>query len=68
MYSKTYMYGEELIMFYICKELGLNYVYIEDTYIIHKEGSSTKKFSIQKKKEFFSLAMQQNHHFYYYGL
>lgn len=53
MYSKTYMYGEELIMFYICKELGLNYVYIEDTYIIHKEGSSTKKVFNSKEKGIF---------------
>lgn len=53
MYSKTYMYGEELIMFYICKQLELNYAYIENTYIIHKEGSSTKKVFNSKEKGIF---------------
>ena len=46
-YSKigdyTFMYGEEDILFYICANLGLKYLYSDDLKIYHKESSATKK-------------------------
>lgn len=38
----TFMYGEEEILFYLCKKLEFKYIYTPEIKIFHKEGSSTK--------------------------
>lgn len=53
LYSKTFMYGEESILFYICKKLDLKYLYINEIKIFHKEGASTKIIYKGRKKEIF---------------
>ncbi len=40
--DKTFMYGEEDILFYVCNKLRLKYIYYPDVEIFHKEASSTK--------------------------
>lgn len=39
--DKTFMYGEEEILFYICSKFGLLYMYDSSVQIFHKEASST---------------------------
>ncbi|CDM67938.1 putative glycosyl transferase [Clostridium bornimense] len=41
-YNNTFMYGEEEILFYICKRLNLKVIYEPSIKILHKEGSATK--------------------------
>ena len=52
-YPKTFMYGEESILFILCKELGMKMLYLPEIKIIHKEGSSTKYSHRNRKKEIF---------------
>lgn len=52
-YPKTFMYGEESILFILCKELGMKMLYSPEIKIFHKEGSSTKESHKDRKKEIF---------------
>jgi len=45
-FSKTFLYGEELILYLLVKKANENLYYTDNTYIIHKEdGSSNMAFS-----------------------
>lgn len=55
LYSQTYMYAEEDILFYIARKDNLKTVYFPEIKIFHKEDSSTDTFlnKNRDKKEFF---------------
>lgn len=41
-YPKTFLYGEEEILYLICERYGLKQKYVKDTYIYHKEDQSSE--------------------------
>jgi len=43
LFSKTFMYGEEDILYYLCNRKGLKLLYSPELYIYHKESSSTEE-------------------------
>lgn len=54
LYSNTFMYREEEILYYSTKILGLNTLYYPNTTLFHKEDSATNSImdSDRKKREF----------------
>lgn len=52
-YPKTFMYGEESILFILCRKLKMKMVYSPNIKIFHKEGSSTKNSYKDRKKRIF---------------
>lgn len=42
LYSRTFLYGEEILLYIMCKRAGLEQVYAGDTSIFHKEDQSSK--------------------------
>ncbi len=42
LYDKTFLYTEEIQLYFLCQRLGLKQIYIEDTYLYHKEDQSSK--------------------------
>lgn len=52
LYDKTFMYGEEEILFHMCKINCMKYLYSPEITIYHNESSSTKEdFSNKKYKQ-----------------
>lgn len=51
LYSKTFMYLEEDILFYIAKQEGLRLIYSPDVKIFHKEDSSTNALLNSNRKK-----------------
>lgn len=51
LYNGTFMYGEEEILFFICKKLNLKYLYHPDICIYHKESSSVNKTIANKNNK-----------------
>lgn len=41
-YKRTFLYGEEAILYYMCKCKNLRQVYVEETSIFHKEDQSSE--------------------------
>lgn len=42
LYSRTFLYGEEILLYIMCKRAGLRQMYVRDTSIFHKEDQSSK--------------------------
>lgn len=42
LYSRTFLYGEEILLYIMCRRAGLQQVYVNDTNIFHKEDQSSK--------------------------
>lgn len=42
LYSRTFLYGEEILLYIMCRRAGLQQKYIVDTNIFHKEDQSSK--------------------------
>ena len=42
-YSKTFLYNEETILYLMCERYNLKQIYVEDTYLFHKEDQSSKE-------------------------
>lgn len=42
LYSRTFLYSEEILLYILCKRAGLKQVYARDTSIFHKEDQSSK--------------------------
>lgn len=42
LYSRTFLYGEEILLYIMCKRAGLEQVYTSDISIFHKEDQSSK--------------------------
>ena len=42
LYSRTFLYGEEILLYIMCKRAGLRQIYVSDTNIFHKEDQSSK--------------------------
>lgn len=42
LYNKTFLYGEEILLYLLCKRANLKQVYVSDTNIWHKEDQSSK--------------------------
>lgn len=42
LYSRTFLYGEEILLYIMCKRVGLKQVYTSDASIFHKEDQSSK--------------------------
>ena len=53
LYSYTFLYGEEHIILILLDRVGLKLEFVNDTYIIHKEGRSTSNSMLEnsRKKE-----------------
>lgn len=51
LYDKTFMYGEENILKYICIRDGLVMKYLDSICVYHKEGSSTQNVFGKKKEK-----------------
>lgn len=53
LYSRTFLYGEELILLNLLDRAGLELAFVDDTYIVHNEGKSTDYSSLEgtRKKE-----------------
>lgn len=51
LYSYTFLYGEEHILLILLDRAGLGLEFVEDTYIIHKEGRSTSSFMLEHSRE-----------------
>lgn len=60
-YERTFLYNEEIILYFMCKRFGLKQKYVDDTYIFHKEDKSSwmsfrndqfirSKYSMQSRK------------------
>lgn len=43
-YPRTFLYGEEIILYLMCKVHKLKQFYVGETYLFHKENQSTKLF------------------------
>lgn len=57
LYEKTFLYYEEELLYIRCQRAGLKEKSICDTYIIHKEGQSSKDIHKDKRK-FYKFALQ----------
>lgn len=42
LYSRTFLYEEEILLYIMCKRAGLQQTYVSDTNIFHKEDQSSK--------------------------
>lgn len=42
LYSKTFLYTEEVLLYILCERVGLKQIYTTDTSIFHKEDQSSK--------------------------
>lgn len=42
LYSRTFLYSEEILLYILCRRAGLRQTYVEDTDIYHKEDQSSK--------------------------
>lgn len=42
LYSRTFLYGEEILLYIMCRRAGLQQTYVKDTNIFHKEDQSSK--------------------------
>lgn len=42
LYDRTFLYGEEILLFLACKKVGIKEKEIDNTYLIHKAGQSSK--------------------------
>lgn len=42
LYSRTFLYGEEILLYIMCQRAGLQQAYISETNILHKEDQSSK--------------------------
>lgn len=69
-YKKTFLYGEEPILYLMCKCKGLSQVYVKETRIYHKEDQSSEmsfnndvgikgKYSRQSRKYIFYWALKR---------
>lgn len=51
LYSKTFLYTEEILLFIMCRRAGLKQVYTSQTQIFHKEDQSSKHLYANKSSD-----------------
>ncbi len=42
LYERTFLYNEEVILYFMCKKAALRQKYVSDTYVYHKEDRSSR--------------------------
>lgn len=58
LYSRTFLYYEEILLYIMCRRVGLRQLYVDDTNIIHKGDQSSKFLFCNGSSEWIRYVLQ----------